>query len=598
MTLLGRVGALLGPEERRRCRWLLGMLALMAIFEVLGVASVMPFMAVLARPEVVQSNAALNAVYTMLGFRSGQAFLLFLGFSVFALLLASIAFKALATWVLWRFTNMRSHAITCRLMRSYLEQPYAWYLHRHSADLVRAALADVDRAVNGFLMPVLQLVAHAAVVVLLFGLLVLVNPLIAVGAVLLLGGLYVAVYLALRRYLSRIGGERLQSNLQRYRFAQEVFGGIKEVKAGVLEAAFLQRFFRPSLQFSRADTMVQLVSQLPRFVLEAVAFGGLLLVVLQLFATAGGLAQALPTLAVYAFAGYRMIPSLQQIYANFAQMRFNLPAVDALIADLGSDRAGDGVEPAPVRRPAPMGMKRAVALQDVQFTYAQAERATLRDITLTIPAHTTIGIVGATGAGKTTLVDVLLGLLRPQQGDVVVDGTRIDAANCAAWQCSLGYVPQNIFLIDDSIRANIAFGVPADQIDMRAVERAAQIANLHDFVMRDVSGGYDAVVGDKGVRLSGGQRQRIGIARALYHDPDVLIFDEATSSLDNVTEQIVMDAVHALGGRKTILLIAHRLSTVRECDRIYMLDRGCIEDQGTFAELVTRNQRFRAMAGA
>ena len=597
MTLLGRVAALLGPAERRRCRWLLGMLVLMAIFEVLGVASIVPFMTVLARPDVVHSNAALNGVYTMLGFRSSQSFLLFLGFAVFALLLASIAFKALATWALWRFTNTRSHAITCRLMRSYLQQPYSWYLHRHSADLVRAALADVDRAVNQFLMPLLQMVAHAAVVVLLFGLLLLVNPLIAIGAVVLLGGLYVAIYLSLRRYLSRIGAERMQSNLQRYRFAQEVFGGIKEIKAGALEAAFLQRFFRPSLEFTRADTMVQLVSQLPRFVLEAVAFGGLLLVVLHLFATSGGLAQALPTLAVYAFAGYRMIPSLQQIYANFAQVRFNLPAVDAVIADLDRHPGGE-LEPAPVLRPAALGMKRALALQGVQFTFPQADRATLRDINLTIPAHSTVGIVGATGAGKTTLVDVLLGLLRPQQGSVVVDGTLLDEANMAAWQCSVGYVPQHIFLVDDSIAANIAFGIPADRIDMRAVERAAQIANLHEFVMRDVTGGYGAIVGDKGVRLSGGQRQRIGIARALYHDPDVLIFDEATSALDNVTEQVVMEAVHALGGSKTLLLIAHRLTTVRECDRIFVLERGRIEDQGTFAELITRNQRFRAMAGA
>lgn len=598
MTVLQRVGALLGPGERRRAWALIAMLMVMAIFEVIGVASIMPFMAVLARPTVVETNALLAFVYSALGFESTRSFLLFLGGAVFVLLLASIVFKAIVTWALWRFTNLRSHTVTCRLMRSYLAQPYPWYLNRHSADLVRTSLADVDRAIAGFLMPLFQLMAHAAVAVLLAALLFYVNPLIAIGAIVVLGGLYVGVYLSSRRLLARIGGERVSSNLQRYRIAQELFGGIKEVKAGVHEDAFLMRFFKPSKQFTHADTMVQLVSQLPRFMLEAVAFGGLVLVVLHLFATSGGLAQALPTLAVYAFAGYRLIPALQQIYANIALMRFNLPAVDSLIDDLGRHYGDGDIEVKPVSRPKPMGLKQALAMQGVSYAYPQTDRPTLIDINLTIPARTTVGIVGATGSGKTTLVDVLLGLLRPEQGCVVVDDARIGDENTASWQCSLGYVPQHIFLTDDSISANIAFGIPAGDIDMAAVERASRIANLHDFVSRELPQGYATVVGDKGVRLSGGQRQRIGIARALYHDPDVLIFDEATSALDNVTEQIVMDAVHELGGRKTIVLIAHRLSTVRECDRVYVLERGQVEDQGTFDELALRNQRFRAMAGA
>jgi ABC-type multidrug transport system fused ATPase/permease subunit len=246
----------------------------------------------------------------------------------------------------------------------------------------------------------------------------------------------------------------------------------------------------------------------------------------------------------------------------------------------------------------PLGLREKLELAGVTYTYDGAARRAMDNISLTVRARTTIGLVGATGSGKTTAVDMILGLLWPSEGRLRVDGIDITADNVAAWRRTLGYVPQQIFLADDTIAANIAFGIPLELVDRAAVEQAARVANLHDFVTRELPQGYDTQVGERGVRLSGGQRQRIGIARALYHDPEVLIMDEATSALDNLTERAVMEAVQNLGSRKTIVLIAHRLTTVRNCDCIFLLNQGRVTASGTFAELVERDAHFRAMAEA
>jgi ABC-type multidrug transport system fused ATPase/permease subunit len=268
--------------------------------------------------------------------------------------------------------------------------------------------------------------------------------------------------------------------------------------------------------------------------------------------------------------------------------------LDKLVDDMQRNRANAET---PARSAAvPLRLTERLELEGMRYAYPKSERGALDGLDLAIDARTTVGIVGGTGAGKTTTVDVILGLLAPQAGELRVDGVPVTEANRRGWQNAIGYVPQSIFLTDDSVAANIAFGLPADEIDHAAVERAAKIAELHNFVMDELPEGYATQVGERGVRLSGGQRQRIGIARALYHDPDVLILDEATSALDNLTEKAVMDAVHNLGHAKTIILIAHRLSTVRDCDMIFMLERGRVVARGSYDELLESSQKFRAMA--
>jgi ABC-type multidrug transport system fused ATPase/permease subunit len=591
VTLIRKVLDLLSPRERRQALLLLGLIIVMAFLDMIGVASIMPFMAVLATPDLVRSNRYLAAAYDFFGFSDRDSFMFFLGVAVFITLVLSISFKALTAWAMLRFSRLREYSLTKRVVELYLHQPYEWFLNKHSSDLGKTVLAEVGQVVGGAILPMMELIAQGCVVVALLSLLIVADPVLACVGGLGMGLAYGAIYAFLRRRVSRFGEQRRESNRLRFETLAEAFGGIKEVKVGGLESRFVERFERPAYDFALAQGSAQAASQLPRFGMEILAFGGILAVVLYLMRNSGGLQGALPVVALYALAGYRLMPALQSLYVNFTALRFIGPTLDHLHRELVT------LPPPPVRReaPVPMRLMQDVVLENIVYQYPRAARPSLNDLCIRIPARSTVGLVGATGSGKTTMVDIILGLLQQQSGRLLVDGVEISGENRRNWQSSIGYVPQNIFLADDSVAANIAFGVAEQHIDQAAVERAARIANLHDFVVGGLPDGYRTSVGERGVRLSGGQRQRIGIARALYHRPQLLILDEATSALDNLTEQVVMDAVHNLGHEITIILIAHRLTTVRECDRIFLLDNGRVAAAGNFRELVDSNEVFRSM---
>ena len=361
-----------------------------------------------------------------------------------------------------------------------------------------------------------------------------------------------------------------------------------------MERAALGSFDAAALRFSRTQYISATLGMLPRFVLEVIAFGGILLLVLVLMHRGEGLATVLPVVSVYAFAGYRLMPALQMIYDSATMLRFAAPAIHRLFKSMQEI----AVEVKPVQSHAEKIVPRqSIGFKQVTYSYPGADRPALKGLSLSISVPSTVGVVGKSGSGKTTAVDVILGLLQPQIGSLQVDNVDITPDVLPAWQGSLGYVPQQIFLADDSVAANIAFGRLEGDIDRAAVERAARAANLHDFIVEELPEGYDTSVGERGIRLSGGQRQRIGIARALYHEPQVLVLDEATSALDNLTEEAVMEAVRNLGGKTTVILIAHRLTTVRDCDHIFILDRGRLVGEGTFEELSRTHPQFRALAG-
>ncbi len=566
------------------------MILVMAMLDMIGVASIMPFMAVLANPDLVQSNAFLNAAYAKLDFADSQQFMFALGMLVFVLLVVSLAFKAFITYANLRFTLMREYSICRRLVEGYLHQPYSWFLSRNSADLGKTILSEVDKVIHNAVMPMMNLIAHSAVAIALLTLLILIDPQLALIVGLTLVTAYALIFKATRGLLASIGQERVQANQARFTIVSEAFGASKEVKVGGLEQAYVQRFSEPARAFARHEATAQVISQLPRFAIEAIAFGGLLIVVGYLMAQSGSFSRVLPVIALYAFAGYRLMPALQQVYGAVTQLRFAGPALDSLHSDLMSLKPSD-----PSSSQGSIALMRAITLNQIHYRYPNAPQSALRNLSLTIPAKSIVGLVGATGSGKTTTVDLILGLLEAQEGTLAVDGEVISEQNKRAWQRAIGYVPQQIYLADDTVAANIAFGLDAQDIDQKAVERAAKIAELHEFVVNELPQQYQTTVGERGVRLSGGQRQRIGIARALYHNPQVLILDEATSALDNLTEQAVMEAVHNLGQEITIIIIAHRLSTVQACDTIFLLEKGELKAQGAFDELTQANEQFRAM---
>ena len=587
---------LLTARERRRFYLLLGLIMLMGVAQMVGVASILPFLAVLAKPETVTGNSHLAQLNALFGFTEPRSFLMFLGGAVFVILVLTSLLKAVTQYAIFRFATMRGYSISRRLLAGYLARPYTWFLNRHSADLGANILTDVNKVIGQALVPAMRLLSQGAVVLFLVALLIVVNPIAAGVLALLLGGSYALIYAAVRNRLARVGARRHDANIERFQISGDAMGGIKDVKVLGLEASYIRRFSRPAREIAEADALNAVVGEVPRYVLEAVAFGGLLLFVLFLLATGNGsLGDIVPMLGVYAFAALRLFPALQQVYTSFAALRFSRPTLDKLHEDMIEIGLADPEAPAAAAPRRKLHLAEALALEDVHYRYPAAEREALAGVDMTIPARSSVGIVGGTGAGKTTVVDVILGLLRPERGALKVDGTPVEGADLRAWQNSIGYVPQQIFLTDDTVSANIAFGLDPKDVDPAAVERAARVAELHDFVTRELSQGYDTEVGERGVRLSGGQRQRIGIARALYHDPDVLILDEATSALDNLTERAVMDAVRNLGRAKTVIMIAHRLTTVRNCDIIFMMERGRVVAEGSYDELLARNRGFQAM---
>jgi len=594
MQILKKLFSLLTAQEKKRASILFVMVLTMALLDMIGVASIMPFMAVVANPEIVESNVFLKTAYAVsinVGIDTIEEFLFLLGAIVFVLLVVSQVFKALTTYAQLRFSLMREYSIGKRLVEGYLHQPYNWFLSRHSADIGKTILSEVGTVIGNGFMPMINLISQGTVAIALLTLLILIDPKLALIVGLTLATSYALIFNASRGLLSRMGAERVKANQQRFTTVSEAFGASKEVKVGGLEQAYIQRFSAPAQTYARHQATASIISQLPRFAIEAIAFGGMLLVVLYLMAQSGSFASALPVITLYAFASYRLMPALQQIYVAVTQLRFVAPALDALHADLMSLQP---LHPNPNQ--GAIALSQAITLNQVQYRYPNAPQSALKNLSLTIPAKSTVGLVGATGSGKTTTVDLILGLLEVQHGTLEVDGQVITEHNRRAWQRVIAYVPQQIYLADDTVAANIAFGLDASDIDQAAVERAAKIANLHEFVANELPQQYHTTVGERGVRLSGGQRQRIGIARALYQNPLVLILDEATSALDNLTEQAVMEAVNNLGHDITIILIAHRLSTVRQCDQIYLLERGEVKASGTYDELIESHAEFKMMA--
>lgn len=589
--VLKKCHAILSPKERTRFFLVLLLVMGMALLETVGMASVMPFLTVLGDPETVVTNPLLSnlrGIAQGFGVESTNDFLFLLGFGAFLIVFVSSLYRTATIYILNDFIESCRHNIASRLLEVYLRQPYEFFLERHSGEMAKAILSEVDQLIGGVFRPIYNMLAYSLVLMCIIALLVAVNPLLALVSTCVLGGLYVLVFISLKSMLSRLGNIRATANQGRYLTTVEVFGAIKEVKLLGNEGEYLSRFRLPSQQFSSTQAIHQTVGQVPTILIEALIFGAMILLTLVLMHSAGGvngeaLGQTLPLLGLYAFAAYRMKPSVQRIYQGFASLRYGKPIVDALFSDI---RPNTRLAHLPSFPPDALRPRESITIQNISYTYPNATRSTLNDLNIIIPVGSIVGIVGVTGSGKTTLVDVILGLLRPTHGAISVDKVNIDDDNLRAWQQSLGYVAQEIFLTDSSVAENIALGVDSVKIDQERVEYCARIAQVHDFISGDLPLKYQTRVGERGVRLSGGQRQRIGIARALYKDPDVLLLDEATSALDTLTESAVVKAITSLEQKKTIIMIAHRISTVKECDQIVLLDRGKVSAIGTFDEVI------------
>jgi ATP-binding cassette, subfamily B, bacterial PglK len=604
--LIQRLQALLNQRERRLSYALLGLMVLAGLIDAVGVTSILPFMAVVGNPDLIQTNPWLHHMFTSLKFESTNTFLVGLGCAALAIMVFSNAVSLISSSAILWFANNLGQSLSTQILSNFVRQPYAYFLRHNSSNLVLNCTDDVIRVTNNVVVPILQAIAKAIIAMSILLLVIWVDPWLAVLFGTVIGTVYTVVFLNIRQKVTSLGRASKEAQKERFRLAAEILNGIKELKILGQDEAYQERFAKYSALYAKNQWVSGTVSLVPRYAIESIAFGSVIMLVIYLLATHQDFKDALPLLTLYAFTAYRLLPAFQQIFGSATAVRFNIASLEAVEEKLKAIGRTPVPQTTPIVKAKPTlpanqdvgPLQQEIVLDNLVFQYSNAAAPLLNNLNLTIRQNTTVAIVGSSGGGKTTIVDIILGLLVPQGGTLFVDGIPITSRNVASWQKHLGYVPQHIYLSDDTLAANIAFGVAPRDLDMDRVEQAAQIANLHEFVVGELPDGYRTRVGERGVRLSGGQRQRIGIARALYSNPDVLILDEATSALDSLTEDAVTDAIQKICHRKTIIMIAHRLRTVERADVIYLLENGSIADQGTYEELLDKNDVFRRMAKA
>lgn len=570
LNSLKQLWQILSPLDKRKVIYVLILVMGMALIESAGVISIMPFLAVLSNPEVVESNHSLKLIYDFTGAISKQNFIVYLGFLSLGIVIFSTIFKIITQYAVNRFASLQRHYFATRLLKIYLQQNYEFFIQRNSATLVKNILSEVDQLIWTMILPALTLMSYGVVLLAMIGILLLYDPLMAMATATVIGTFYCMIYMLVRKKLAQIGQEFTQANKERYQTCQEALAGIKDVMINNAKQGYIGQFEQSSRVFARHIATRDTLGQVPLNIIETVGYGCLIGLAMILVVSGKEVSYILPVLGLYGFAAYRMLPAAQNIYRSISQIKFSEQVLSILQPEFALEKTEhtDSLE-SDIQK---LKFENSIRLENISFAYPnRTEQPILNDFSLEIKKNSSLGIVGKSGSGKSTLMDIILGLLIPQQGQVYIDDVVLTPHNMHVWRDLVGYVPQSIYLADKTIAENIAFGVTQTDIDLEQVKYVARLAQIDDFIKDQLPSDYHTMVGERGVMLSGGQRQRIGIARALYKNPQVLFMDEATSALDNETERDLNEAIQNLNGKMTIVIIAHRESAVAKCDRILKL---------------------------
>ncbi|MGH8249532.1 MAG: ABC transporter ATP-binding protein [Steroidobacteraceae bacterium] len=576
-------------REQYRILALLASTTVSGILQAVGVASILPFIAVVADASLIGSNPYLSRVYDALDFESVGEFRVFLGLFAMLVLVATNLLVAVNAWLTFRVCHLGEHDLARRLLQKYLNSPYELLLQRNSAELLKMLVGEIDRVVIGTMMAGIGVFADGVATLSIVALLLWIDPLVTGATLAVLGIAYAAIYTLVIPKVVRLGSEFATLNTETYKNAHEALSAAREIRVLGCEEHFVERFSRPLLQLSRNAVKYSTLDIVPAQVLELIAFGGLIGAAVYMIGSADDTTKIIPTLAMFGFAAYRLIPALKDLFDGVEAIRYNMVALDPLWRDwiMPGEAASDSAE-------GRLPLREEIRLDDVAYSYPGGRDEALTGIDLRVAAGTATCFIGSTGAGKSTTVDVLLGLLRPSRGKLSVDGQAIGQDRLRAWQRNIGYVPQTVFLFDDTVANNIALGVAAEEIDQARLERAARIAQIHGFISKELPQGYQTLVGERGANLSGGQRQRIGIARALYRDPPVLVLDESTNELDLVTETRILHGIRELG-RRTLVFVSHRATVAAFCDEVAVFEEGRIVARGSYHALTAPDSRYRAL---
>ncbi|MCU4519288.1 ABC transporter ATP-binding protein/permease [Acinetobacter schindleri] len=567
LNIACRLWKILTTLEKKKIIIVLLLTIVMAFLETLGVLSVMPFLAVLSSPNIIENDTRVHYFYEILGSTSYTNFIIKLGLVSIASIFVSSLFKVIHSYGISRFVSLQRHYLSTRLLSIYLKQDYDFFIQKNSSELTKNILSQVDQLVDSIIQPLMSIISYGLVIACMVFLIFIYNPYIAISVFSIFLIVYTSIYFSVKKFLGKIGQEFQHANSERYKACNEVLGGIKDVKINHADQGYLQYFQQQSSIFARHLAANQTVGNIPLLLVESMGYCAIIGLAVSLVLNNQNISTILPSLGLFGFAAYRMLPAAQNIYRAISGMRFSFDSANKILDDLYLPVQLNEKNNSPK-----LIFKHQIELRNINYAYpAYPDKNVLKDFSLVIPYKCSVGIVGKSGSGKSTLMDILLGLLQPQQGELLIDGVVINKSNVHLWQRLVGYIPQFIYLADDTVAQNIAFGIPKDDIDMNAVVSAAKAAQIHDFIVNNLRDGYNTLVGERGVMLSGGQRQRIGIARALYKDPQVLFMDEATSALDTETEQAVNEAIQGLSGEKTMVIIAHRESAVARCDKVLSL---------------------------
>ena len=593
--MIRQLFSLLSAQQVKQFYILQVLVVVMAFTELLGIASIAPFMALVGDISLLEGTGVFARLYQMTGLTDPMDFVFYAGLLVLVALTVSTIVSMLTTWKLALYGSSVGTEIADRLYAYYMQEDWQFHASGSSAQLIKQVSVESVRITAGIIQPLMKMNAKVILASLIAVSIIIYNPVIALIGLIIFALAYFSLYKIVRKQLVYNGQKLSEVSTDRFRLMNEGFGGIKDVLLLNRSHDFIKRFNESGKVFARAQGVNAAINQVPRYFMELIAFGSMIgLVLLLIKLHEGNLGIVLPILAVYALAAFKLLPALQQIYSSLSQIKGNIAAFEALKGDLKQSVSQGKVVTAEAI-PAHMELKGQITLNDIKFNYPNKLKPAVNNVSMTIPANSVIGLVGSSGSGKSTLIDLLLGLLIPNSGQIYANGTCITLENKRAWQNTLGFVPQSIFLSEGSIAENIAFGLPVADIDIKQINKVLELASLTELVAQ-LPEGINTKVGERGVQLSGGHRLRIGFARALYHEADILVFDEATSALDGITEKIIMDAIHEFSGKKTIIMIAHRLKTVQKCDIIYLMEQGEIIDQGTYEELLEKNTQFKEMA--